>query len=81
MPCRGTACHKFLEPARLLHSSYFRAISTNHSKGQAGGQGGEGLSRGGREMKKLIKKGGLKKDREVADYGCPKRDGRGDTLG
>lgn len=55
MLCRGTACHKFLEPGRLLRGSYFRAISTNHSKGQAGGQGGEGLYGGGRKMKELIK--------------------------
>lgn len=84
MPCRGTGCHKLLEPARLLHGSYFGAISTNHGEGQARGQGGEGLSRGGRKMKEFIKKEGdkkKKKHREVAGCEWPESNGRGENLG
>lgn len=62
MPCRGTACHKFLEPARLLHSSYFRAISTNHARDRLGDREEKAFPGEGEKKKKLIKKGGVKKE-------------------
>jgi len=85
--CKGAACHKFLELARLLHGSYFRAISTNHGKGQTGGQE-ERAFREEEEKRRNELKGGRKKDEEAPDHegpqGClggPKGSGRGAAPG